>query len=232
MDEDSYDFPQSHEPASVTEAIDRLLMTEPSPEVLQRELLRLRMLAAEQEELFTEASQAIEKLEAIVKKVTAPANRIGTFLASPARDTCQIVVGGADYYCNVDPRIDQRALRRGTRVLVNEAYVIVGDLGYDRTGPVTKITEVLGHDRLRVGGEMGTASTVLQRSDLLLKEKLKAGDEVRVDANYKVAMEVLANPKSDEYFLDAVPELPWEKVGGQDEALSSIRSAIEFAPAA
>ena len=68
-------------------------------------------------------------------------------------------------------------------MLVNEAYVIVGDLGYDKTGPVTKVTEVLGHDRLRVGSEHGVQSTVLQRSDLLMKEKLKAGDEVRVDAN-------------------------------------------------
>ena len=71
-------------------------------------------------------------------------------------------------------------------------------------------------------------SLVLQRSDLLLKEKLKAGDEVRVDANYKVAIEVLARPHSDEYYLDTVPELPWEKVGGQQEALAAIRDAIEL----
>jgi proteasome-associated ATPase len=113
-------------------------------------------------------------------------------------------------------------------VLVNEAYVIVGDLGYDKMGPVTKIAEVLGHDRLRVGGEHGTPSQVLSRSDLLLKEKLKAGDEVRVDANYKVAIEVLARPHSDEYYLDSVPELPWDKVGGQGEALAAIRDAIEL----
>ncbi len=186
------------------------------------------MLAAEQEDMVLEARQAIEKLEQIVKKVTSPANRIGTFLASPGPETAQIVVGGADYYCNLDPRIDVRSLRRGTRVLVNEAYVIVGDLGYEKTGPVTKVTEVLGHDRLRVGTEHGVQSTVLQRSDLLMKEKLKSGDEVRVDSNYKVAIEVLARPHSDEYYLDSVPELPWEKVGGQKEALAAIRDAIEL----
>src|SRR5205807_10270815 len=37
-----------------------------------------------------------------------------------------------------------------------------------------------------------------------------------------------ARPKHDEYFLDHVPELPWEKVGGQQEALHAIRDAIEL----
>ena len=87
----------------------------------------------------------IEKLEEVIKKVTSPANRIGTFLGSPSRDTAHIVVGGADYYCNVDPRIPIAKLKKGTRVLVNEAYVIVGDLGFETAGPVTKITEVHRH---------------------------------------------------------------------------------------
>jgi proteasome-associated ATPase len=229
MDEDHLDLPPSgDDPAGLLESLDRLIVSLPPGDPIRRELLELRMNVAEQEDMMTEARQAIEKLEQIVKKVTSPANRIGTFLAAPAGETAQIVVGGADYYCNVDPRIDLHSLRRGTRVLVNEAYVIVGDLGYDKTGPVTKVTEVLGHDRLRCGAEHGTQSIVIQRSDLLMKEKLKAGDEVRVDANYKVAVEVLARPHSDEYYLDAVPELPWEKVGGQGEALAAIRDAIEL----
>ncbi len=226
MDEEHSLSPK--DPAGILESLDRIIASLPAGDPLRRQLLELRMMATEQEDMIFEARQAIEKLEQIVKKVTSPANRIGTFLNSSGPETAQIVVGGADYYCNLDPRIDVRSLRRGTRVLVNEAYVIVGDLGYDKTGPVTKVTEVLGHDRLRVGAEHGLQSAVLQRSDLLMKEKLKAGDEVRVDANYKVAVEVLARPHSDEYYLDTVPELPWEKVGGQREALAAIRDAIEL----
>ena len=57
----------------------------------------------------------IEKLEEVVKKVTSPANRIGTFLGATSKDTAHIVVGGADYYCNVDPRIPLAKLKKGTR---------------------------------------------------------------------------------------------------------------------
>ncbi|MEK0449645.1 MAG: Proteasome-associated ATPase [Verrucomicrobiota bacterium] len=200
----------------------------------REQLLDLCAELSEREDIMDEARETIEKLEAVVAKVTAPANRIGTFLTAFPRFEngravllAQIMVGGQEYFCNVDPRIDLRALRRGTRVLVNEAFVVVGELGYDRAGPVVKISELLGGDRLRVGSGVGESNTVVYRSELLAKEKLKAGDEVRVDAGFRVALEAMARTKQNDYYLDTVPELPWEKVGGQREAISAIREAIE-----
>src|SRR6202008_3019437 len=46
--------------------------------------------------------------------------------------------------------------------------------------------------------------------------------------NYRVALEVLSHPQSREHYLDDVPELPWNKVGGQEQALEAIRDAIEL----
>ncbi len=213
---------------SILQVFDSIVWSLPVDAPVRGELLALREGIADQEQMVIEARQMIEKLEEVIKKVTSPANRIGTFLDSPVRDTAHIVVGGADYYCNVDPRIKIRDLKKGTRVLVNEAYVIVGDLGFETGGPVTQITEVLGKDRLRVGGEHGMQSTILQRSAELAKTVLKTGDEVRVDPGYRIALEALARPESREHFLDHVPELPWEKVGGQDHALQAIKDAIEL----
>jgi proteasome-associated ATPase len=213
---------------SLLEAFDLVLASIPPDDRNRGDLFLIRSEIAAQEETIGEAQQMIEKLEQVIKKVTSPANRIGTYLSNPARETAHIVVGGADYYCNVDPRINLAKLKKGTRVLVNEAYVIVGDLGFETAGPVTKITEVLGSDRLRVGSEHGLQSLILQRSAELLKSKLKSGDEVRVDPNYRVALEVLSHPQAREHYLDDVPELPWEKVGGQDQALQAIKDAIEL----
>src|SRR3989440_2013189 len=213
---------------SLLEAFDLLVASIPPEHRHRRELYIVRSEIAAQEETVAEARQMIEKLEEVIKKVTSPANRIGTYLNNPARDTAHIVVGGADYYCNVDPRISLAKLKKGTRVLVNEAFVIVGDLGFETAGPVTKITEVIGQDRLRVGSEHGTQSMVLQRSSDLATSTLKSGDEVRVDSNYRMALEMLSSTKSHEHYLDVVPELPWEKVGGQEEALQAIKDAIEL----
>lgn len=222
------DSPNDEEEISLLEAFDRAVAMLPADGFVRDRLVALRTDIAAQEEMVGDARDMIEKLEQVIKKVTSPANRIGTFLGSPARDTAQIVVGGADYYCNVDPRISLAKLQKGTRVLVNEAYVIVGDLGFETAGPVTKVAEVLGDDRLRVGAEHGTQSLVLKRSAQLAKAPLKTGDDVRVDANYRVALELLASPQSHDHYLDEVPELPWEKVGGQEEALQAIRDAIEL----
>jgi proteasome-associated ATPase len=216
------------EPSTPLEFLERIIASLPPGDPTRSELIDLRSNFAEQEEMITEARHTIEKLDEVIKKVTSPANRIGTYLGSPNKETAQIVVGGSDYYCNVDPRINLSRMKKGTRVLVNEAYVIVGDLGYDLSGPVTKITELLGTDRLRVGMEHGMQAVVLQRSQDLIKETLKVGDEIRVDANFRVAIEVLSSSKSEEYYLETVPELQWEKVGGQEEALSAIKDAIEL----
>jgi proteasome-associated ATPase len=219
---------ESARPRTVLESFDHLIASLPPGDPIRRELLGLRSDVSEHEETIIEAQQMIEKLEEVIKKVTSPANRIGTFLGATSRDTAHIVVGGADYYCNIDPRIPLAKLKKGTRVLVNEAFVIVGDLGFEMAGPVTKITEVIGEDRLRVGSEHGTQAMVLERSSDLAKSTLKSGDEVRVDPNYRVALEMLSSTKSHEHYLDDVPELPWDKVGGQEQALQAIKDAIEL----
>src|SRR6201982_2950217 len=218
----------SSEPATPLEILERIVASLPPGDPTRSEIIGLRSSVAEQEEMIQEARQTIEKLDEVIKKVTSPANRIGTYLGSPNKETGQIVVGGSGYYCNVDPRINLNKLKKGTRVLVNEAYVIVGDLGYDLAGPVTKVTEILSSDRLRVGQEHGVQSIVLQRSQDLLKANLKVGDEVRVDSNFRIAIEVLSRPTTQDYYLEAVPEISWNMVGGQEEALSAIKDAIEL----
>ncbi len=208
--------------------LDRVLATLSPGHPARADLTALRVAVTEQESTMAEARQAIEKMEAIISKLTAPANRIGTFLGIGEEGVAQIVVGGADYYCNIDPRLSPKNLQCGTRVLVNEAFVIVGDLGYGTAGPVAKVSEVLESGRLRVGSDHGLQNVVLERGAALSEAKVRSGDEIRVDANYRVALELLARGRGDDYYLEKVPELPWEKVGGQHEALEAIRDAVEL----
>ena len=120
---------ESSRPGGVLESLDRLIATRPSGDPLRIELLHLRADVADHEATIVEARRMIEKLEEVIKKVTSPANRIGTYLGAVAKDTAHIVVGGADYYCNVDPRIPMAKLKKGTRVLVNEGRAVDRVLG-------------------------------------------------------------------------------------------------------
>src|SRR5438874_1396547 len=103
---------------SAIELLDRTIASLPPGDATRRDLLTLRISVAEQEETMAEARQVIEKLEGIVKKVTSPANRIGTFLVAANKETAQVVCGGSDYFCNIDPRVNILRLKKGTRVLL------------------------------------------------------------------------------------------------------------------
>ncbi|MCG3150529.1 MAG: Proteasome-associated ATPase [Verrucomicrobiae bacterium] len=208
--------------------IDRLIATTRDGDPTRFDLFRLRRQVEEHDLTLAEARTAIEKMDEVIKKVTAPANRIGTFLGLPKKELAHVAVGGHDYFTNVDPRIDVKDLKIGTRVLVNEAYVVVGDLGYDNAGPVGKITDVLKDGRLRVGQEHGAHSVIVHRSTDLIGKELKSGDEIRIDPAFRVAVELLTSSEKKDFYLEDVPELAWSSIGGQTDALNAIKDAIEL----
>ena len=221
-------LPEGLDSLSALQLTDMITQFHPLDSPRRIELGYLRRRIEELEILNDQARQAVEKLDAAVTKLTQPANRVGTLLNLPKPDTALVVQGGAEFYCAIDPRLSQSKLLVGTRVLLNEAYVVIGDLGFEMGGPVAKIQDLLPDGRLRVGQEGGLANTLVQRSANLGKEKLKAGLEVRLDSSQRVALEVVAQAQARDHLLEQVPELPWEKVGGQDEARQAVRDAVEL----
>ena len=222
------DYDETTADARALALVDRMLLSLDEKDSRRHLLYQLRRQIIEDEMTFQEARQTIVELEGALEKVTSPSNRVGTYLGSPKEGIACIVVGGADYYANVDTRLDISELKVGTRVLVNEAYAVVGDLGYSPYGPIVKVVDVISDDRLQVGQEHGLQSTILYRSSDLLNINIKEGDQVRVDPSFRVALEHIATSQSREYYLEQVPELPWSKVGGQDEAIGAIKDALEM----
>ena len=192
------------------------------------DLVYLRERVATMEETNDQAREALEKYDEIVEKLRAPALRMGTFLGWQDSSQAHVCVNGTDYICKVDPTLQPEELQSGQRVLCNEAYAVVEIMGFDRTGPVVRIDELLSDGRIRIGQEGGAAAMVIQRSDLLAKEKLKSGMDVRLDSNQRVALEIVGIGKRVERSLETVTELPWSQIGGQDEALQAIRDTIEM----
>ena len=181
---------------------------------------RVRAIEQEAERIHSEMEETIEKL-------TAPANRIGTLLDLPKDDTARINVSGSEYYANIDPQIEIGNLKKGVSVLLNEAFVVVGELGYAESGPIAKVADILPDGRLRVGSEPTLQSVVIERAADLVDIKIKSGDEVRLDPSLKVAIERIDSKEKNDYALEAVPQIPWSKVGGLDETIQRIKDTIE-----
>ena len=208
--------------------VDQVLILLPERDPSRPLLYQLRRQLMEREITFQEARRTLVELEAALEKVTAPANRVGIFLGSPKQGLATVFVGGTEYYANIDPRVEPESLSVGTRVLINEAYAVVGVLGSTPAGPVVKISDILDNGRLRIGQEHGAHDFVLERSEELRDVDLKTGDEVRADPAMKVALERLQSKESKEYFLEEIPTMSWDNIGGQEVAIQAIRDTIEL----
>jgi proteasome-associated ATPase len=190
------------------------------------ELLDFQLQVDERQ--LQEAREALAKFEEVYEKLTSPANRIGTYLGSPAEGIAYIALGDAEYYANVDPNLDIAELKVGTRVKVNEAFTVIGDLGYHPEGPIVKVSEVLPDGRLRISldGHQFAGRIILRSSDLEVIP-LKPGDEVRLEPSLRVALEHFQKSELRGYYLEKIPEITWDKIGGQEEAIKLIRDTIE-----
>ncbi|THJ22931.1 MAG: AAA family ATPase [Nitrospira sp. CG24E] len=210
------------------ELIDQCLALFPESDPRQKILYKLRHAVILGQAAQQQREVEFKKVADVIAKLTAPANRVGTLLEVPGEGLARILVGGAEYYASVDPRVQAAELKIGAQILVNEAYAVIKILGYDRNGPVLKVAEALADGRLRFEQEMGRQVLILQRSSDLIGVDLKAGDEVRIDSSLHVAIEKLEDRKAKSHLLDEVPSVTWEQIGGQAEAIVAIQKAIEY----
>ena len=221
---------QSQRPseASTLELIDQCLASWPEGDERIALLYQLRHRLIE----MTTATQQHEaeraKMQTVIEKLTAPANRIGTLIGLPEDGVARIVVGGAEYFANVDLQLEGDVPKIGHQILVNEAYVVIRSLGYDRSGPIVKVREVLEEGRLRIDQEGGRQGIIIQRADDLAQVDVKVGDEVRLDPTLRIAIERMENPQAQSHLLAELPTVRWEHIGGQQEAIESIRRSIEY----
>ncbi|MGA2176592.1 MAG: AAA family ATPase [Verrucomicrobiota bacterium] len=216
------------EALSLLQLVDMIVAKLPPRHSAIMDMVYLRDRVAEIEEINDQARQTIEKLDAAIEKLRSPAFRVGTFLMPLEPDKAHVCASGTDYVCRIDPQVPLASLQVGQRVLLNEAFAVVQGLGFDRNGPIVRVDELLSGGRLRIGQESGLLTSVLLRSALLAKEKIKPGMEVRLDVNQRVALEVIGVGRRIERSLETVTALPWTAVGGQSEAVQAIRDTIEL----
>lgn len=218
---------EAPETASALQMLDRVRL-ELATQGASPSMPLLRNRIVEMEELQDQARTALEKLNEAVEKLRAPALRLGTLLQTLPNDRALVCVNATEYVCNLDPNVPEASLETGTRVLLNEAFAVTDVFGFEKNGPVVRISEVLADGRLRVGNETGISDAVVVRSSLLAKDKLKIGLDVRLDSQQRVAVEVIGSSKRLDRTFTRVEPIPWSAIGGQQEAVQGIRDSIEL----
>jgi proteasome-associated ATPase len=214
---------------SALEILERIIEHAPKEDArLQNYLAMLRQALDGQAKEREEAERLLGEYEEAYNKLTAPANRLGIFLEWLEERLALIAVGDTEFVSQVDPKIEEAELARGSRVKVNEAYAVIGKLQQSTGGSVLKVSEALEDGRLRVGSDTpGSDGRLVLRSSDLEEVKIEAGDEVRIEPTGRMAVEHMPRQEKRDYFFEDVPEIPWEKVGGQEDAIRLIRDTIE-----
>lgn len=209
--------------------LDRIEKSAPAGDPkLQNYISALRAELAKEEEAKQVQSQALAQYEEAYQKLTQPANRIGVLLALMDEGLALVALGDTEYLAGLDPAVEPDTLAPGARVRLNEAYAVVGVMDDAATGALIKVGEALGDGRLRVGGDSpGSAGRLVGRSARLAEAQIKAGDEVRLDQSGRLAAEHFAKQESQDYFIEDIPQTPWESIGGQEDAIKMIRESIE-----
>lgn len=220
------------------ELLDKILEQAPKDNPrLQNYLSALRTALLSEGKEREETQKLLGEYEEAYEKLTAPANRLGVFLhwldekaeeGSEKAKLALIALGDQEFVAQVDPKVGDEALTTGSRVKVNDAYAVVGHLAASPGGAFIKVADALADGRLRVGSDTpGSDGRLVLRGSALTDTKIHTGDEVRLDPSGRIALEHFAKQESRDYFLEEVPNIPWEKVGGQKEAIGLIRDTIE-----
>lgn len=220
---------QAPDPPFSREILLRLLADPPTDPKTQNHLAAMRDAMDREDQEAERARKLLAEYEEAYAKLTAPAQRVGTFLEHLEQERCLVQLGDGTFVAERDPKIEAQLLERGAKVALNEAYAIVDVLKPDVGGAVERVGEALDDGRLRLKGNAPGADggRLVVRAAALADAVIRVGDEVRCDASGRMALEHFPKQEAKEYFYEEVPEITWDQVGGQDAAIRLIRETIE-----
>src|ERR671938_552828 len=175
-----------------------------------------------------EAREHIAALREEVEKLTMPPSGYGTFLGANDDGSVDVFTAGRKMRVALHPQIDASELQKGQEVVLNESFNVVLARAIDLNGEVVTLKEVLedGKRALIVG--RADEERVVELSDSLQHEKLRACDTLLMEGRSGLLVEKLPRPEVEELILEEVPDVSYEDVGGLDDQIEMIQDAVEL----
>jgi len=174
-----------------------------------------------------EAREQISALKGEVDKLCAPPSTYGVYLSANQDATVNIIYQGRKLKATLHQSIDVKALRPGQELLLNEAFFVVREAGYEIQGDVVVLKERLDEDRALVA--LGVdAEKVGFIADPLRSVGLKTGDHILMDSKSGYLLERLPRSEVEDLALEEVPEIGYDDVGGLGAQIEAIADAVEL----
>ncbi len=177
--------------------------------------------------MLQETRQQVSLLREEVEKLTAPPSGFGVFLGLNPDGSVNVFTGGRKLRVNVHPQIDPKLIVPGQELMLNEALNVVESCGFEQSGEVVVMKELLDSDRVSVISHADEERIALL-GEPLRDAPLRAGDHLLYDVKSGYVLERLPKPEVDELILEEVPDITYEDVGGLREQIIAIQDAVEL----
>ncbi|PXY22431.1 proteasome ATPase [Prauserella muralis] len=184
-------------------------------------------------ETLREARSQLLALREEVDRLAQPPSGYGVFVAAYEDNTVDVYTAGRKMRVSVSPAVELESLRRGQSVRLNEALTVVEGGGFESTGEVCALREVLlpdaegGSSRALVVGH-ADEERVVWLADPLAEQTLKPGDSLLVDSKAGYAYERVPKAEVEDLVLEEVPDVRYEDIGGLYRQIEQIRDAVEL----
>ncbi len=191
---------------------------------------QLALLAAKNERLaeaLRAARDQIVELKKQIDELAKPPGTYATFLAAHEDGSVDISSSGRKMHVSASPSLDVNGLEPGQEVKLNEAMTVVSAGGFERTGELVTVKEVLDEDRVLVVGR-ADEERVVRLAGSVRGVNLRVGDSLTVDVRSGFVFEIVPKSEVEELVLEEVPDIAYEDIGGLGPQIEAIRDAVEL----
>lgn len=182
-----------------------------------------------QEGVLHQIREELLQLQERVKELTMPPLRYATVDAVHEDGTITVIRGMEHLRVQVALEGGKHvaSLTPGERVLLNVMDVAIGVEKSRAHGRIGTIQDALPDGRLSV---VTTADDkyVIRRAGALLQESFTVGDRILFDAAAEIALEKLTKAEDRELWLEEIPNVTYEQIGGLKPQIQQIQEEVEF----
>ncbi|MCE1178728.1 MAG: proteasome ATPase [Micrococcales bacterium] len=197
---------------------------------LRRAQAELRTATAQNERLtrtLTSAREQIVSLKEEIDRLAQPPAAYGTVL-EVFDGTADILTGGRKMHVSVSPSVEVAELGFGREVRLNEALNIVQVCGFERSGTLVVLKEILDEGARVLVVSQADEERVCRVAQPLRGERLRVGDALLMDARSGFVYEVIPKAEVAELVLEVVPDISYDDIGGLSGQLEIIQDSVEL----
>ncbi|MCB7137353.1 proteasome ATPase [Cellulosimicrobium marinum] len=190
----------------------------------------LALLSAKNERLaeaLRAARDQILDLKRQIDELAKPPGTYAVFLAAHPDGSVDVSASGRKMHVGASPSLDVERLRPGQEVKLNEAMTVVAAGGYEQTGEIVTIKEILDAERVLVVGR-ADEERVVRLAGSVAHTALRVGDSLTIDTRSGFVFEVIPKSEVEELVLEEVPDIRYEDIGGLGPQIEQIRDAVEL----